>query len=52
MKEALGEIKNNLKETTVEWMKLENQINDLEYKERNKQPTGITQRNKNSIKRG
>ena len=33
MKEALGEIKNNLKETTVEWMKLENQINDLEHKE-------------------
>ena len=33
MKEALGEMKNNLKETTVEWMKLENQINDLEHKE-------------------
>ena len=47
MKDILMDIKNNYRESIVEWMRLKNQISDLEYKEEKKTFNQNSKRKKN-----
>ena len=52
MKDSFIEIKNNLQGNNSIVNKVENQINDLEYKEAKKQPIRTTRRKRNPKKQG